>query len=71
MDPELPSQWSALMRGLAFISDLGPGLPFPRYAAWAPTDEGHRIVEVGEDLQRLQAAHGVADERVLRVEREG
>lgn len=35
-----------------------------RYAVWTPNGEGHRITEVGADLEKLRLAHKVALENV-------
>jgi hypothetical protein len=68
--------WRTLVGRQTFISDLGAsqvaeidGQPtrVGRYAVWSPIAhaEGHRVVEVGEDIAALQQKYGVPPERVL------
>lgn len=66
-------QWQDHFGGKRFITDLGSSqtveldgktAELDRYAVWAPTREGHQIVEVGAQLDVLQKKYGVPIERV-------
>ncbi len=72
--------WTALMAGQVFITDLGAprqsevaGKPvtLDRYAVWSPmnTGEGHTVVEVGADLEALMRRYGVPADRVCTLRR--
>ncbi len=70
---DIEQEWSALFRGKAFITDLGAEqqaqvsgetVTVGRYAVWTPDGEGHRIIEVGADLERLRLTHKVGMENV-------
>lgn len=66
-------EWEEIVNGKPFIMDLGNDLAKQskscRYAAWIPdsTGAGHRIAEVGNDVQMLKEKYQVPDEMVMRV----
>ncbi|MCI9447539.1 MAG: hypothetical protein HFH36_09120 [Lachnospiraceae bacterium] len=68
--------WNALTDGVCFITDLGQnagvgGMPAQRYAVWIPEQEakgGHRIAEVGSNLQELRSKYGVEEEYVFQLQ---
>lgn len=68
-------EWSQIMNGRAFITDLGESptktiegveTKIGRYAVWSPVtnSDSHQIVEVGEDLKILMDKYGIPLERV-------
>lgn len=70
--------WSELMKGNAFITDLGSSqaavmedrtVTVGRYAVWSPLrgSRNHQIIEVGEDLEALKAKYNIPEERVCRL----
>jgi hypothetical protein len=72
------ANWQAFIGKQVFISDLGAhqiaeidgrATCVGRYAVWSPiaNTEGHRVIEVSEDLAALRQKYGVPPERVLRL----
>lgn len=70
-------QWSEMMNGRAFITDLGENrmsviggkeVTVGRYAVWSPmrNGDGHSVVEVGESLDELQQKYGIPADRICR-----
>ena len=68
-------QWQELVNEKAFITALSDEYvdkedsPIYRYAVWTPGNNmmGHRIAEVGNNLQMLKDKYKVSDERVLEM----
>lgn len=70
--------WTKEFGSHCFITDLGGSPPknsaaecesLGRYAAWAPFQGQHRIVEVGSDLKKLRQKYGVPVKRVCTLVR--
>lgn len=68
-------QWQELTKGNAFITVLGDEdvmkeeTPICRYAVWIPGNDrmGHRIAEVGDNLQQLKDKYEISDEQVVEL----
>ncbi len=69
------TEWSELMKGKAFITDLGETqvsvvekkeVTVGRYAVWSPLrgSQNHQVIEVGNDLAALKAKYNIPEERV-------
>ena len=64
-------EWEEFVKGKAFIMDLGEDSTNSRtccrYAAWIPgkDGQGHRIVEVSNELLLLKGKYNVSDEMIL------
>ena len=69
---------SKMFKDKAFITDLGETENFSseesqtnvgRYAVWSPLKgaDGHRIVEVGKNLEELMTKYGISDDCVCRL----
>lgn len=64
-----------MVNGETFITDLGNAgeagaeSKICRYAVWGPGNDmaGHRIIEVGNSLAKLQEKYRVSDEMVMRM----
>lgn len=68
-------EWADLIRGKAFITDLGQDHTVTledseqllgRYAVWSPLkgQEGHTIIEVSSDLTTLMSRYSIPPELV-------
>ena len=68
-------RWQELVKQKSFITVLcdvdieQEESPICRYAVWTPGNDmmGHRIAEVGNNLQLLKEKYGIADDQVLEL----
>lgn len=74
-------EWSELMKGKAFITDLGNNQTsvideketvVGRYAVWSPVTNstGHQVVEVSDNLETLMSKYKITDDRICYLVRE-